>query len=302
MSNNEYKLKVRPKTRIVNFFRRVFTFALAERFLVKMTTGRPASSFWVRLMPPNYLYPKGSRRLATRNGIKYDLDISDYMEHAVYFAYRDEALEALLVLAQGCRVIIDVGVNIGATSLNLAKLPSTELVLGFEPDKRNFEKAQTNLRLNEFGNVRFLNHGLGPESCVARLYRVNSDNKGMNRILSKTANQFDFEEVRIKALDEVIADEPLMVDMIKIDVEGYELKVLRGAVETINRCRPKLFIELDDDNLRSNGDSASELVRLLTDFDYQIKPILSDTLLTPDMDFSGCHMDIICINEKSSSH
>ena len=48
-------------------------------------------------------------------------------------------------------------------------------------------------------------------------------------------------------------------DWIKIDVEGYEARVLRGAAATIARCRPGLFIEVDDANLRGQGDSAGGL-------------------------------------------
>jgi FkbM family methyltransferase len=274
--------------------RRFFTHPPLETFIARMTAGRERNSFWVRLMPPNYLYPKGSRRTATRNGVNYALDISDYMEHSIYFAYKDEALESLLEIASGCKVIIDVGANIGATALNLAKQHSTKMVIGFEPDGGNFAKAQANIRLNNLNNIRLLKRGLGSRSALVRLYKVNPENQGMNRILTDDAADFDFEEIQVQTLDDFVREEQLDVDLIKIDVEGYELNVLRGAVETINRCRPKLFIELDDENLKAHGDSAAELVRFLTGLHYKVKPINSDRIVTEHNDLASCHMDIVC--------
>ena len=59
-------------------------------------------------------------------------------------------------------------------------------------------------------------------------------------------------------------------DWIKIDVEGYEARVLRGAAATIARCRPGLFIEVDDANLRGQGDSAGGLLKWVEGTGYEI--------------------------------
>jgi FkbM family methyltransferase len=267
--------------------------------LQKKIRDLPAENFWVRLMPPNYLYPKNSRREAHRHGINYSLDISDYIEHAVYFDYRDDAREELIRLATNKKVIIDVGVNIGAMLLSFARLIPNGMVIGFEPDAKNFLKARENLKLNDFGNVRIIQKGLGEEAATVKLFRVNEGNEGMNRILSDAEHalekDFAFDEIEIVKLDD-FADENKLdrIDLIKIDVEGYELKVLRGAEQVLRKYSPVLFIELDDDNLKAQNNSAQELILFLNEIGYDVRRADNKQKVATGDDFTRRHFDIIC--------
>jgi len=84
------------------------------------------------------------------------------------------------------------------------------------------------------------------------------------------------------------------VSLIKIDVEGFEMRVLQGAKKVISQHRPTLFIELDDSNLKEQQSSAKELILFLEDLSYRI--IRSDTgsAVTSLTDFSRSHYDVIC--------
>jgi FkbM family methyltransferase len=301
MKQSDYRSELGLKTRILNFFRRVLMIRAFENFLVRNTMGRDLDSIWVRSIPPNYLYPRHSIREATRFGIKYSLDISDYLEHAVYFGYRDNAQEELFKIAENRRVIIDVGVNIGSTSLNFARISPDATILGFEPDAANYQKARKNIELNGFSNLEVINKGLGPAAATVRLFKVNTGNAGMNRILPEDGSEVDerveSEEIEIVALDDFAAARALAtVDLIKIDVEGYELNVLRGARRTLEQYKPALFIELDDNNLRAQGDSAASLLTFLEGFGYEIRRGDNKEKVAGGDDFGGCHFDIICEN------
>jgi len=298
MKIDDYRSTPGPKTRILNIFRRLFMVRFFENILIGKTLGRDVNSFWVKLIPSNYLYEKNSRREAVRSGVKYSLDISDYLEHAVYFGYREKAQEELFRIAENMRVIIDVGVNIGSTLLNFARICPEAEILGFEPDADNYRKASKNIQLNAFDNLELINKGLGSASAAVRLFKVNEGNAGMNRILperdSSESDIMEFTEIEIVSLDDFLAQRPQChVDLIKIDVEGYELQVLRGAEQTLEQHRPTLFIELDDDNLRIQGDSAELLVSFLTRFGYRIFRADDEKEFESGDQFRHCHFDII---------
>ena len=296
---DNYKLKISPKTRFLNFFRRIFKLKPLEDMLVKKTINLPVESFWLRLMPPNYLYAKNSRREIERCGIKYSLDVSDYVEHGVYLGYKDAAAEQLLSLAKDKKVIFDVGVNIGSTLLNFSKLSPNGMVFGFEPDSGNFYKAEKNLKLNNFDNVILINKGLGEKSEKVKLFSVNENNAGMNRILndadSETDENLTFEEIEIITLDGFVKEKNIaQIDLIKIDVEGYELKVLKGAEQSLRKHFPTLFIELDEENLKVQNNSAQSLISFLEQLGYEIRRADNQKVVSGEDDFSRCHFDVVC--------
>lgn len=296
---NKYEFDLSAKTRLLNIFRQVFKNSLFEKFLVSKTLDSDLNSFWSRACPPNYLYSERTLRRAVRNDIIYDLDISDYVEHLIYFGFKDVSLEKLFEYAKNAKVIIDIGVNIGLTSLNFAKISPDAVIIGFEPDIKNFRKAEKNLSINEITNVKILNKGLGEASDTVRLSRVNAANAGMNRILPKSSEDqgqvYESTEIQIIKFDDFAAEENLSkIDLIKIDVEGYELNVLKGAANSIRKYKPVLFIELDDDNLREQNSTAGELVLFLEKTNYECFDAKENSRLRSSDSFDNCYFDIIC--------
>jgi FkbM family methyltransferase len=282
------------KTRFLNIFRRIFMAGFLEKALVKRSLGRPPTAFWPRVVPPNFLYPKNSERVAVRHGVKYRLDISDYVEHYIYFGFSDDSHEELFRLAKGKRTIIDVGVNIGSVIMNLSRHAPDAAIFGFEPDPKNFAKAAANISLNDFGNITLVKKGLGEKAAAVKLYRVNSANEGMNRIL-KNSEDAGGEEIAIITLDAFSEENKLGdMDLIKIDVEGYELNVLRGARHILQTRAPLLFIELDDENLKAQGDSAGALLRFLQDLGYRARRADNNASIDAGHELAGCHFDIVC--------
>lgn len=197
--------------------------------------------------------------------------------------------------------VIDVGGNIGAVTLNCAKIVGeTGKVYTFEPHKGNFSRLTKNLLLNNFKNIVAINKGLGIKENYATMVEVREDNPGMNRIISDNATPSEGvkSQIEIISLDSYIRENNIKeVNMIKIDVEGFEMNVLQGANETLLKHRPKLFIELDDNNLKEQGSSAKALLRFLEKHKYHIIHAEEERPLTSANDFSDCHFDIIAKNK-----
>jgi len=295
MEDVNYKYKIGFRTRILNVFRIFFQNSKFEKWLVARTIGKPINNFWCKVIPPAYTYQNNSIRSVERDSINYILDISNVMDHSAYFGYVDGSHDFLINLAQNNDVIFDVGSNIGTTTLPFAKVINDGTIYSFEPDKTNFKRIFENIKLNPslVSKIKLINIGIGSEKGKGNLYKVDDNNPGMNRILP--SGIFKFEEIEIDTLDNfVIENNIIKLDLIKIDVEGYELEVLKGAVNTLKKHKPKLFIEIDDDNLKGNGVSAKELISFVSKLKYSCYNVLTNDIVTENYNFEHCHFDIFC--------
>lgn len=138
--------------------------------------------------------------------------------------------------------VLDVGANIGNHSLYLAKFTSATTIHAFEPMPRSFEHLSSNMKRNGCENVILHNVALSDSSGVAKMDFPDPTNQGMAKFSEEGI------EVQVIRLDDINLEK---VSLIKIDVEGHELSVLRGGSETIRKNRPHLYIEIQNENLLS---------------------------------------------------
>ncbi|MFM7079569.1 MAG: FkbM family methyltransferase, partial [Bacteroidota bacterium] len=186
-----------------------------------------------------------------------------------------------------------IGANIGQTALEFAKLSGKgSIVLAFEPHPGNFAAAKTNMALNDFSNIKLLNIGLGSNKTKLPITTCDH-NSGSNKIASESNSNTTV--VDIEKLDDILEIKNLTkVDLIKIDVEGFEMEVLKGAELTIRKFNPILFIELDDNNLKNQKSSANELVIFLKNLNFLIMDSETEQVISETTNFENCHFDIIC--------
>lgn len=282
------------RTRILNMARCFFKFPPIEASLAAIFRKSAPGNLLMRLAPNHYQYTKGSLRRATVDGLAFDLDISDLMEWQIYFGIWDKSHAAALSMPKNGEVVLDIGANVGYLLLQFGRLvgPSGSAT-GFEPDPLNFAKCAHNLSLNSPKNVKLYNVGLGARRGTAQMIVDSPANRGGNRISQSPCR--DGHPIPIHPLDEFLLTSAIpRADFIKIDVEGFELQVLRGARQTLEKFRPRLFIEVDDTNLQAQGDSAQELICELEGHGYSAFDSVTGQLISHDEDFSGRHFDVIC--------
>lgn len=283
------------KTKLFNFFRSVFKIPVFEKALRRCVQGKLPTHFLAKLVPNNYQYPKGSVRTFDYEGIHLQLDIYDYVSHWLYFGFRDDSHKTLMSLVKPGQTILDIGTNYGTTILQFAKLLNGQgFAYGFEPDPLNFKLCQQNMSLNPFTNIEVENIGLGNTESSLYLVVDTASNRGGNRISTQIDNR-EHTEVKVIKLDSwAITKNLSQVDLLKIDVEGYEYEVLKGGVELLKRFKPTLFIELDDENLRLQQSSALELVEFLQALGYQLSHSETKQIVDRNTNFSNCHFDVLC--------
>ncbi len=282
------------KITILNFFRRIFKLSVFENGLSYLNTTF-LSGLSGKLIPPPYLYNKESIREVNRDGINFKLDLSDTVDHYIFYNYRDFSLELFFDESKDVKVILDIGANIGWTALRFASKNPKAKIIAFEPHPITFQRAQDNFGRNNFNNILCLNIGLGESPSILKIYELMDNNSGMNRIVLEELDR-PYKEVKIERLDDVLNSRNIhQVDMIKMDVEGFEGFVLKGASKILTDSNAKILMETDDAYLKNNGSSARTLIDILKGYGYQTF-YRSDKkcFIQGDDNLSDCHFDMLC--------
>ena len=142
-------------------------------------------------------------------------------------------------------IFLDIGANMGKYSILVGKeLGDRGRVLAFEPLPKNYEMLKKNITLNNLKNVAALDTACGSENKSSDLF-IDSRNTGGHSLVRETDQKI---RINVKKLDNIIEDLKLnRIDLIKIDVEGAESDVLKGAVATVKKFRPKIIFESESE-------------------------------------------------------
>jgi len=159
--------------------------------------------------------------------------------------YEQEILESLDKYLNQESIVIDVGANVGNHTVYWGKITNVRKVFSFEPIKATFKILEKNITINDLTKkVTAYNIGLGSKTAIGREISHNMWNAAVTEIIEDISG-----DITIKRLDDIKEIRNEKIDFIKIDVEGFEKNVLEGAVETITKNRPIVFIEsLPQDN------------------------------------------------------
>lgn len=273
----------------------LFTKPVNEKLLIALSKHIP---LFEKLIPGNKMYSNSAQRKVKRDGIYFDLDISDYQEHLVYYNLdADSSRDILKHLPLKDSLVLDIGANIGQTTLCMASfLQNTKsTIISFEPFPSTFQKLENNVGLNNFTSIKIENMALGEKDSILDMAIDSYSNSGGYRVYNpKHHKGKKTQKVAVISLDKYLMGSSTKVDFIKIDVEGYEYHVLSGGVKTLKKQHPILFIELDDNNLRQQGHSAVELLELLDKLGYNSIVNASSNSPLTIKNFEKCHLDIVC--------
>lgn len=225
----------------------------------------------------------------------YDLRFYPTNTSANLWINPDSRFHDLSLFRDYCRpgeTVVDVGANIGEVSIVLSQgVGDSGRVIAFEPHPRIFTFLTGNLALNKCTNVTPKNLALGSEPGIVRM----SDDKrdDMNRVTASGAI-----EVACSTLDVELPDGPIA--FLKVDVEGFELSVLKGARDVLRRAAC-VNCELIDEHCRRNGHGMGDVIALLRESGFQTFIAGGGRSLRPvDATFSvaGAH-ELIAVKDPS---
>jgi FkbM family methyltransferase len=162
---------------------------------------------------------------------------------------------------------LDIGANFGVLTLLMSKLVGPQgLVHAFEPNPILCKFMETTFAHNCLTNVRLHAVALGAYAGKMELH-VPSENFGGASLVGKTIWTKESFSVPVQRLDDVISrEENRSIALIKIDVEGFELEVLKGAQRILDEFRPTVIFE-SNENLRE--ERITPVMKLLRDIGYR---------------------------------
>jgi len=201
------------------------------------------------------------------HGYQMELDLRDWSERLTYFLGRYYELGVQRVLTALLRPgdrFVDIGTNIGMISLLGARLVSEEgRVDSFEPNPEALQVLKKNIDLNSIEHIVVHPVGLADKNGRMTL-RLSSRHSGTATLGpvpdSETVKSF---EVEVRVADDILLAESARIRLIKIDVEGFELNVIRGLKKTLERDRPFLVTEFVAEQFEDSEGSFGELLDLL---------------------------------------
>ncbi len=224
------------------------------------------------------------RVIMVDHGLLFKISTASYLEWQLFFYGGYERFVARLFefFVQPGSVVLDVGANVGIHALRLGQLVGTQgKVYAFEPHPIIFKRLLENRALNGLAMVEPLQLAVSDRngSCNLQGFTPAMSNQGTSFLLrddEAAATAAPVYQVSMVCLDDWATSHHLTrLDLIKIDVEGFDIAVLAGGQQLITQFKPTIIFEYD----RSNLDQLRWLISFLTGLGYQLYIIKHDYLV-----------------------
>lgn len=214
------------------------------------------------------------------HGYRMKLDLSDFFQRINYFCgcYHElDVLSAISAVLRPGDEFIDGGANIGLLTLHAAGIVGPKgVVHAVEPNPVVFERLTWHVERNDLSQVRTHRTGLSDESASLHVRLPGFDNQAA-ATLGPIPQRYAHHIEELGAVETIRGDDLLLPPAfrddrpltIKLDIEGFEFKALRGFGRTLRQRRPALILELNAELLALNDSSPSEVAAFLDSLGYR---------------------------------
>jgi FkbM family methyltransferase len=218
-----------------------------------------------------------TRGVVVRSGIRYDVDLGEGIDLSLFLlgSFQAHVVRNQFLRLPADGVVVDVGANVGILTLQLAQAVPGGRVFAFEPTHYAFAKLTRNLELNPELSPRveavqaFVSSAsaVRPGLSAYASWRVDGASSVTHPWHGGTTKSAD--EIGAVSLDDFAAQRGLhRVDFIKIDTDGHELEVLRGARALLAQHKPVVVFEIARYVMEERGIAFSDYVSLLAPLGY----------------------------------
>jgi FkbM family methyltransferase len=234
-----------------------------------------------------WLKPSAQLKTVLENGLIWLTDepiaiytsANSYIEYCILSqgTYEDEIGKLIYVSLQPGFTALDIGANIGLQSLRMSlAVGEGGKVYAFEPLLHLQDKFTKNMQLNQVTNVTLFPFALADVNAEED-FKIdkNAWNQGTFALSDKVSGDHT-QRVQIKVADELDCIKNLeQLDFIKIDVEGFEFKVLQGLQKTLALHKPRILFEYDSNYWLRAGTNLTECYHYLKGLNYKFYQVTS---------------------------
>lgn len=216
-----------------------------------------------------------------KNGVRMDIGGAGRFRFDYIFAFskfeafgskHNAGFKKWLRACRDKKVIFDIGAHIGLYSIPASAIVHKEgVIYAFEPSSANRAYLERHKSFNNANNITVLPFLVGEKPLETVNFYENRDADAMNSIFVRKNRRLYNEVSRQQvSLDDFCTARALVPEIVKIDVEGAELKVLRGAGNIFKKHRPVVFLSIHPRTLQLLNQPLQEVLEAIDGLSYRI--------------------------------
>jgi len=258
--------KVSLDIRIANYISRRLNGYIAKKWEKKAAL---AKEKWL-----GSFHGKASMVFKLEEDLAINLYADSLLSKLIFEGFETDEIDFLNSYLVNGDSFLDIGANVGLFSLYAAKRVGKEgLVISFEPSRKTYERLVENCELNKLENIKTAKLGLADKEDQLELNISSDGHEAWNTFVKSDDSKFSSTEmVTVKPLDGFLRENAVDTDkisLIKLDVEGFEINVLKGATALLSKKNaPTFMVEFTDDNANAAGHCCHEIYTILVDHGY----------------------------------
>ncbi len=222
-------------------------------------------------------------QITKRSDLKWDLDLKEGVDISIYVLgqYEPEVFREYKKLLMLGDYVVDIGANVGGHALVFSKLVGrTGKVFAIEPTNWAYNKLKRNVDLNPNIQLQTSIHqmalveldGKELDKNPSSSYRLDTALSDYSRSKIDCGYEKELDGCQYISLDSFVEEQKIdKLKLIKIDVDGNEIKVLKGARKTLDRLSPILLLELSPIHFTDPDEPFEKMIDILRDCNYQLQ-------------------------------
>jgi len=182
------------------------------------------------------------------------------------------------------KCFLDIGANVGYFTLMGKSINPKLKIYSFEPNPNNVERLRKNISLNKFNDVVVSSQCISDVNTEVTFAVPPENESGWGRIENDHLPLDNFKKITTQAvtLDSMLESDYFkndIPDLLKVDIEGNEMKLINGGIKFLEKFHPVICLELNEPCLNESNTSSEEIISKLKSLNYECFYISGDKLL-----------------------